>query len=337
MLEQRRAGRHLPAEQPVRARRGLGPAAAPRAAADHRQEAQVLRHRRLRGGRRDRHGRPHQHHHADLLLRHLRRPAAATRPSPQIKDAIEKTYGKRGEAVVQKNFAAVDHDAGPPARGRRCPAQATSTHRDAARRVRPRRPSSSRHVTARSSPATATSCRSARCRSTAPAPPAPPSGRSATSPSRSRSGTPDVCIQCGKCVAGLPARRHPRQGLRRRRAWPARPRAFKSRRPAGSEFTDMQLHPPGRARGLHRLRAVRRRLPGQEQERTPGSRPSTWRPSRRSASRSAANWDFFLEPARDRPRRARTRRRSRTPSSCSRCSSSPAPAPAAARRPTSSC
>ncbi len=46
------------------------------AAADHRQEAQVLRHRRLRGGQGDRHGRPHQHHHADLLLRHLRRPAA---------------------------------------------------------------------------------------------------------------------------------------------------------------------------------------------------------------------------------------------------------------------
>jgi pyruvate-ferredoxin/flavodoxin oxidoreductase len=26
----------------------------------------------------------------------------------EIKHAIEKTYGKRGEAVVQKNFAAVD-------------------------------------------------------------------------------------------------------------------------------------------------------------------------------------------------------------------------------------
>ena len=27
----------------------------------------------------------------------------------QIKKAIQKTYGKRGEAVVAKNFAAVDH------------------------------------------------------------------------------------------------------------------------------------------------------------------------------------------------------------------------------------
>ncbi len=35
----------------------------------------------------------------------------------QIKKAIKKTYGKRGEDVVQKNFAAVDADAGPPARG----------------------------------------------------------------------------------------------------------------------------------------------------------------------------------------------------------------------------
>ena len=29
----------------------------------------------------------------------------------QIKKAIEKTYGKQGEEVVQQNFAAVDHDA----------------------------------------------------------------------------------------------------------------------------------------------------------------------------------------------------------------------------------
>ena len=39
------------------------------------EEAQVLRHRRPQGGARDRHGGAHQHHHADLLLRHLRRAA----------------------------------------------------------------------------------------------------------------------------------------------------------------------------------------------------------------------------------------------------------------------
>jgi pyruvate-ferredoxin/flavodoxin oxidoreductase len=31
------------------------------------------------------------------------------KPSTRIKDSIHKTYGKRGEAVVQNNFAAVDH------------------------------------------------------------------------------------------------------------------------------------------------------------------------------------------------------------------------------------
>ena len=43
--------------------------------ADRRQEAQGLHHRRLQRGREDRHGRPHQLDHADLLLRDFRRPA----------------------------------------------------------------------------------------------------------------------------------------------------------------------------------------------------------------------------------------------------------------------
>ena len=44
-----------------------------------------------------------------------------------IKNAIEKTYGKRGEAVVQKNFAAVDaalahlHEVTVPASGHEQP------------------------------------------------------------------------------------------------------------------------------------------------------------------------------------------------------------------------
>ena len=35
----------------------------------------------------------------------------------QIKKAIKKTYGKRGEAVVKKNFEAVDADSRAPQRG----------------------------------------------------------------------------------------------------------------------------------------------------------------------------------------------------------------------------
>ena len=39
----------------------------------------------------------------------------ATKPSHEIKKCIKKTYGKRGEAVVKQNFAAVDAHLGQPA------------------------------------------------------------------------------------------------------------------------------------------------------------------------------------------------------------------------------
>jgi pyruvate-ferredoxin/flavodoxin oxidoreductase len=71
------------------------------------KKLQVLRDRRLPGGQGHRHGQPHQHGDADLLLRDLRR-AAKDEAIAQIKKAIKKTYGKRGEAVVQQNFNAVD-------------------------------------------------------------------------------------------------------------------------------------------------------------------------------------------------------------------------------------
>ena len=50
-------------------------------AADHRQGAQVLRHRRLPRGQGHRHGRAHQYHHADCLLCPVRCAAPGTRPS----------------------------------------------------------------------------------------------------------------------------------------------------------------------------------------------------------------------------------------------------------------
>ena len=67
-----RAGRHLPLEQSLRPRRGLGPPASRGPGADRRQEAQVLRGRRLQGRPRNADGRADQHHHADLLLQALR-------------------------------------------------------------------------------------------------------------------------------------------------------------------------------------------------------------------------------------------------------------------------
>ena len=99
--------RRVPAQQRVRARRGLGQAAAGSAEADHREEAALLRHRRLQGGQGNRHGGAGQHHHADLLLQHLG-VLPAEEAIAKIKKTIQKTYERKGPEVVQKNFKAVD-------------------------------------------------------------------------------------------------------------------------------------------------------------------------------------------------------------------------------------
>jgi pyruvate-ferredoxin/flavodoxin oxidoreductase len=69
---------------------------------------QVLRDRRGESRPRVGHGDAHQHDHADLLLRHFRC-LDRDKAIAKIKKSIEKTYGKKGEEVVRKNFEAVDH------------------------------------------------------------------------------------------------------------------------------------------------------------------------------------------------------------------------------------
>ena len=77
------------------------------AGATDREESEVLRHRRLSGRSRNRHGIAHEHHPAGLLLRHIE-----SLPGEEAIEAIRKsirdTYGKKGEEVVQKNLSAVD-------------------------------------------------------------------------------------------------------------------------------------------------------------------------------------------------------------------------------------
>jgi pyruvate-ferredoxin/flavodoxin oxidoreductase len=105
------------------------------------------RDRRVQGRQGGRHGRPHQHRDADVLLRALRRAAARRGDREYIKGAIEKTYGKKGEEVVEKNFAAVD-DARAPARGAGPRAVTADRTRRAAHRVAAARPTSCSEVTA---------------------------------------------------------------------------------------------------------------------------------------------------------------------------------------------
>ena len=148
-------------------------------------------------------GGPHQHDHADRAS--SRSPACCRAKSAigAIKEAIAKTYGKRGEAVVERNFA------------RRRPRRSTPSHevdrpRDGDRpRRRPSRPTPARRLRAachralhrrarRQLPVSALPGRRHVRRS------APRTARSATSPTRSPSGTRAICIQCDKCALVCP-------------------------------------------------------------------------------------------------------------------------------------
>ena len=90
-------GFHLPAEHPLRPGRGLEHAAQGSPGRPHLQEDEVLRHRCLRSGQEDRHGRAHQHDHADLLLRHLRRapPRGGHRPDQEGHQEDLRQEGRR--------------------------------------------------------------------------------------------------------------------------------------------------------------------------------------------------------------------------------------------------
>ena len=103
-----------------------------------------------------------------------------------IKQAIKKTYGKRGEAVVQKNFAAVD---GSLANLHRVevPAQASS-HSELRPPVPAQAPEFVQNVLAPMIFGTGDDLPVSECLPTEPIPPAPRSGRSATSRSRFRCG-----------------------------------------------------------------------------------------------------------------------------------------------------
>ena len=87
---------------PVRPGRGLGQDARRGAAADHRQESRVLRDRRHRAGQGVGSRRAYQHDHADGVLPTSPVSFPKDKAIEAIKDAIKKTYGKKGEKVVAR-------------------------------------------------------------------------------------------------------------------------------------------------------------------------------------------------------------------------------------------
>ena len=254
-------GGGLPAEQHLRPRRSLGQAAARNPARHHRQETALLRDRCLRSGREDRHGRAHQHHHADLLLCHQRRPAARRRPSPRSRMPSRRPTASAAKPWCKRNFEAVDqtlanlHEVKVPdkvtsklTRRQPCPGEA---------------------------PEFVAKCLGAIIAGEGdnlPVSALPVDGTYPTGTTQWEKRNialeipvwePDLCIQCGKCCVRLPACCHPREGVRPGLSGKALRRAGSRWMPRWKEFPGMKYTLVGGSRRLHRLRSVRGSLPGQ--------------------------------------------------------------------------
>ena len=245
-----------------------------------------------RGG----HGRAHQHHHADLLLRASPACCRARRRSRRSRRRSRRPTASAGAEVVRRNFAAVDqalahlHEVDG---ARRRP---SATRTPAAPGVRRRPPTSCRRVTAvmlAGKGDLLPGQRVPRGRHLAGGHRAV--GEAQHRRSRSRSGTRR---SASSATSARSSARTPRSGPRstttaalgRRARRPSRPTAYRGARVQGQE-----VHDPGGARGLHRLQPVRRGLPGQGPDRTRGTRRSTWRRSAPLREAERANYDFFLD------------------------------------------
>ena len=103
---------------------------------------------------------------------------------------------------------------------------------------------------------------------------------------------PDICIQCGNCVDGLPARGDPR-ALYDDRHWLAAPRTASPSAPLPAAASRACASRSRCRRRLHRLRVVRRGLPGTEPGGRRYPRHQHGRESAAARARVRATWTFF--------------------------------------------
>ena len=334
MLQVRQARRRFPAQQHLRPGRSLGPPAARSADRHHRQETALLRHRRLRSGR----TRPAWAAASTPSCRPASSPSRGVLPRDeaiaQIKKSIKKTYGKRGEAVVQQNFEAVDetlanlHEVKVPAK-----VTSTFTRRPAVpadapdfvknvlgpmHRLRRRQPARQRHAGRRHLPHRHH-----------------PVGKTQHRPGNPGLGTRPV-HPVRQMRLRLPARRHPPEGLRPGCCWQA-PRRPSNRMDAKfKEFPGMKYTIQVAPEDCTGCGLCVEACPAKDKTQV-GRKAINMAAQPPLREPEARQLGLLPDPARSRPHRVSARPRSRTRSCCSRCSSSPAPAPAAAKPPTSSC
>jgi pyruvate-ferredoxin/flavodoxin oxidoreductase len=287
----RAAGRHLPAQQPYGKDEVWDHLPQGSAAADHRQEAEVLRHRRLRRWPR----KPAWACASTPSCRPASSPSPAccpaTRPSPDQEghqeDLRQEGRGRRREELRGRRPDPGQPDEGEGARRRH-------RHPRTCRRPWPRkRPDFVQRVTADDDAGKGDLLPV----SAFPVDGTWPHRHHQVGKAQHRPGDPGVG-RAGSASSATSARwsaRTPPSAPRSttRRCWPGAPppssRGLQGRRVQGPE-----VHHPGGPRGLHRLRHLRRSLPGQGQEQTPSTRPSTWRPGA-PARAERENYAFFLD------------------------------------------
>ena len=254
----------------------------------------------------------------------------------QIKKAIEKTYGKRGEAVVQQELRRRRRLARPSARSE----GARPRHRDSSTSCPPvptQAPDFVRDVSALMLPATAICSRSARCLPVEPSPPAPRKWEKRNIAADNPVWDEDLCIQCGKCVLVCP------HAVIRAKVYDARLAAERARH--------LQIRASRNGSGMDRSSTPSRSRPRIAPAASSASQVCPAK-SKTDATHKAINMaaqaplrqpeasqlGLLRVPARRSPRdRLSMSQVKDVRSSSSRSSSSPAPAPAAAKPPTSSC
>ena len=285
-------GRDVPAQQPVRRRRGLGAPARGGAAADRRRSdcgsswstRPRSRARRAWAGA------------INTVLQTCFFALSGVLPRDEaiaaIKDAIEKTYGKRGAGGRRRGTSPPSTARSRPARGRRPRARSrarTAARRACRRRARLRPARHRRDARRRGDDA---------ARERAPGRRHVPDRHRPLREARDRRRDPDLgsgdLHRLRQLRARLPARGDPHEGLRRRRALDGAPDGFQTKDWRASELPGMMMTiqvAPDDCTGCGVCVDV---CPAHAQGGGRAQVRSTWSRSASTSSASARDFDFFL-------------------------------------------